>query len=73
MKAADGVLDDIEDTLKHLSQYPKLGRSRPELKKDLWSIVAADHYVVFYIERGASIEVIRVISAQRDVTLEFRI
>ena len=68
-KAADRVLDSINTSIGRLALYPDLGRARPEIQKNLRSMVSG-HYVVFYTPRREAIEVVRVIRAERDVSPE---
>ena len=67
--AADRVLDAIEASLIHLAEYPDLGRGRPEIRKNLRSIVSGN-YLLFYTPRQEAIEVVRIIRAERDISPE---
>jgi toxin ParE1/3/4 len=69
--AAYRFLDALEETCELLAQHPLLGRSRPELGKDLRSLPVGN-YLVFYTAASKGICVIRVIYGGRDLPGIFR-
>ena len=66
VKAADALLNRIEETFDMLAHTPPPGRARSELALKLRSFPVGS-YVIFYIPVSDGIEVIRVMSGRRDV------
>ena len=66
VKAADALLNRIEETFDMLAHTPLAGRARSELALKLRSF-AVGSYVIFYIPVSDGNEVIRVMSGRRDV------
>ncbi|HEX9468898.1 MAG TPA: type II toxin-antitoxin system RelE/ParE family toxin [Bradyrhizobium sp.] len=66
VKAADALLNRIEETFDMLAQTPLAGRARTELALKLRSFPVGS-YVIFYIPVSDGIEVIRVMSGRQDV------
>ena len=66
MSAADKFLDTIEQKCRLISHAPKVGRLRDELAPDVRSF-PADRYIIYYRPSDQGIEVIRVLSASRDI------
>jgi toxin ParE1/3/4 len=64
--ASDEFLDTMNDKFKRLAASPLMGRARPELFRNLRSFPVGN-YVIFYRPLRAGIEVIRVLSAARDI------
>ena len=67
---ADRFIDRIADTCNLLGENPLMGRSRPELAPDLRSFPVGS-YLIFYQPLDDGIEIIRIISAARDVDALF--
>ncbi len=67
---ADRFIDRIADTSKLLGENPLMGRSRPELAPDLRSFPVGS-YLIFYQPLDGGIEIVRIISAARDVDALF--
>ena len=65
--SADRLLGKIEERLDQIAEFPEMGRARPELKQNLRSL-AVGKYVIFYTLRSKSIEVVRVIRGERDIS-----
>jgi toxin ParE1/3/4 len=64
---ADRLLAQIDHILRRkIAVLPALGRSRPELGRDIRSYVIAP-YVVFYRHRGSRVLVERVLHGARDI------
>lgn len=59
-------LTAIEQLFDNLSENPKLGRTRNEIRKGLRSIVKGNH-VVFYRIQSDVITIIRVLHSSRDI------
>ena len=66
IKAADAMLDRIDQTFDMLAQNPLAGRVRDDLALRLRSFPVGS-YVVFYVPAPDGIEVVRVMSGRRDV------
>ena len=64
--AADRLLDRIEEVSFMLAEYPFAGRARPELAENLRSF-PVESLVVFYLPQQDRIDIIRVLSARRDL------
>jgi toxin ParE1/3/4 len=65
-RAADKILDRIEDGLRMLNDNPNAGRSRPELAPELRSF-PIKNYILFYRLNKTGVELIRVLSARLDI------
>ena len=71
-EAARRVVTRLRDMARLLACAPALGRSRPELGRDLRSFVA-DRYVLFYrpLQGATGIEPARVLHGARDLDALF--
>ena len=68
--AAERFLKKINQECKNLATFPKMGRKRDELLKDLRSF-PVDDYLIFYRPIEEGIEILRVISGYRDLSALF--
>jgi toxin ParE1/3/4 len=66
-KAADHVLDVIEQEAKTLALQPLMGRARPELAEGIRCWPTSSSYNVYYYPRDSGITVVRVLHHARDV------
>jgi toxin ParE1/3/4 len=66
LKQADQQLGKIEKKFQLLTQFPRSGPSRDELKPGLRSYVVGE-FVVFYRVGDVYIEVVRVLNGRRDL------
>jgi toxin ParE1/3/4 len=64
--AADRMLDEINQKLRLLSDFPHMGRERTEIDLGVRSFTVKN-YVIFYAAMDDGIEVIRVIRGARDI------
>jgi toxin ParE1/3/4 len=64
--AADGMIDLITDRFLILSEWPRLGRARNDLRRGLRSLPVGD-YVIFYRVARADVVVQRVLHGRRDI------
>ena len=64
--AADGMIDLITDRFLVLSEWPRLGRARNDLRRGLRSLPVGD-YVIFYRISRADVVVQRVLHGRRDI------
>ena len=67
---ADRFIDRIAQVCSLLGENPLMGRSRPELVPDLRSFPVGN-YLIFYQPLVDGIEIVRIISAARDVDALF--
>ena len=67
---ADHFIDRIADTCNLLAENPLMGRSRPELAPDLRSFPVGN-YMILYQPPDDGVQIIRIISAARDVDALF--
>lgn len=65
VRSANKIIDDIEHTLSILFEYPKMGRPRPELGRDILSFPIG-RYVLFYITTKDDLHLVRVLHHARD-------
>jgi toxin ParE1/3/4 len=63
---ADRFLDLIDAKLRTLAEVPGLGRSRPELARDLQSFPFGEYHI-FYRAGQHQIEIVRVLHGARDI------
>lgn len=63
-KAADRLLDEIEDKFGLLSEQPRLGPARPDIAPEL-RYVPVGRYLILYREIADGIEVVRVVHGAR--------
>ena len=63
-KAADHLLDEIEDKFGLLSEQPRLGPARPDIAPEL-RYVPVGRYLILYREMADGIEVVRVVHGAR--------
>ncbi len=68
--AAGHFIQMIEERCDTLAENPSLGRSRPELGRNIRSFPAGN-YVVFYRPTEEGVDVVRVIHGARDITTMF--
>ena len=68
--AAERFLKKINQKCKNLATFPKMGRKRDELLKDLRSF-PVDDYLILYRPIEEGIEILRVISGYRDLSALF--
>lgn len=69
--AADRFLDLLAEKCEMLAKWPEAGRRREELAPRLRSF-PVERYMIFYRQSEHGIEVVRVLSAYRDVGTLFR-
>lgn len=63
---ADRLLDRLDDAAKLIAETPKMGVDRPELLSGLKSFPIGNH-VLYYRVKPDVLELVRVLSASRDV------
>ena len=66
ISAASRFTDTIEEKCGLLAAAPEIGRARPELAPGIRSFPVGN-YVIFYRRGRSGIDVIRVLSAARDI------
>ena len=66
MKAADALLDRIEQAFDMLAQNPLAGRARNDLASKLRSFPVGS-YIIFYIPAADGVEIVRVMNGRQDI------
>ncbi len=70
-QSADRILMQIDGRLNALADMPERGFRRPHIREDLRIVVEGD-YLIFYRIDGASVQIVRIVYARRDLLkLEF--
>lgn len=64
--AAERFLDRLDEVYEVIGVFPESGSPRPELGRDLRSLVA-DQHLVFYRVTDNHIDVVRILAARRDI------
>ena len=64
--AADGVIDAITERFYLLSQYPRLGRARDDLRPGLRSF-AVGEYVIVYTVEDEDVEILHMFHGRQDI------
>ena len=64
--AADGVIDAITDRFCLLSQHPRMGRARDDLRAGLRSF-AVGQYVIIYTIDDEDVEILHVFHGRQDI------
>lgn len=70
IESADSFVDFIYENCKKLSSYPEIGRKRDELIPGI-RYLPIKRYLVFYRIKEKNVEVVRIVSAYRDLDLLF--
>lgn len=63
---ADRLLDRLNDAALLISETPLMGVDRPDLSKDIKSF-PVENYILFYRIKPDVLELVRVLSASRDI------
>ena len=66
VRAADRLLDEIEEKFFLLADHPSLGPSRPDIAPGL-RYLPVRRYLILYREITDGIEIVRVVHGARDV------
>ena len=69
-RIADSIIDLITEKFLFLSDWPRVGRIRNDLRRGFRSFRAAD-YVIFYRITRASVVIQRVLHSRRDMARGF--
>jgi toxin ParE1/3/4 len=64
--AADGVVDAITERFYLLSQYPRMGRSRDDLRPGLRSFPVGQYVIIYTIE-DEDVEILHVFHGRQDI------
>lgn len=66
MRAADGFLDRLDESVQLLSRNKMMGRARDEIAPSLRSFPVGDYLILYKpIENG--VQIVRVVSGYRDL------
>lgn len=72
VEAANSLLDSFTEKFELIAEYPKVGRARPELGRNLRSFPAG-RYVIFYRPKSDAVEIVRVLHSARDIDAIFNL
>jgi toxin ParE1/3/4 len=64
--AADGVIDAITERFYLLSQYPRMGRARDDLRPGLRSFAVGEYVIVYAID-DEDVEILYVFHGRQDI------
>lgn len=71
IKAADKLLDDIDEKCTLLGKNPKIGQARPDISPKM-RYFPVKNYLILYQEQPQGIEIVRVLHGARDLNeIEF--
>ena len=70
-RAADHVLDTLDDAVGLLADNPQLGPARPDIAPELRYLVSGN-YLILYREVTKGAEVVRVLHGARNLSAIFR-
>jgi len=68
-KAADRILDMIENRWQQLAAHPLSGPSRSEVAPDLRHLIVRDYLILYRVSEHA-VEIVRVLHGRRNLTAE---
>ena len=63
---------DISKVFRELTENPKIGKSRPEIRSNLRSFTKGSH-TIYYRVFSSKIRIIRILHVNRDVTQHFHV
>ena len=66
IRAADEVVQRIEETIRTIARHPRSGRPRPEMGVDVYSFPVV-LYVVFYRVERRRVRILRILHGHRDI------
>lgn len=66
-KAADRVLDRLDDAIARLTDHPEIGRARDDIRPDLRYLVCGS-YMMLYRIIGAGVGIVRTVHGRRDLS-----
>ena len=68
--AADRLIDAITERTKQLSEFPELGRLRPDIAEAARSLNVGNYLILYHVA-ARSIHIVRVVHGARDLTKLF--
>ena len=71
IRAADALIDLLDDKARMLAEWPTAGPARPELAPSLRSYPVGQ-YLIFYRPSKGGIEVVRVVHGHRNLRRVFK-
>lgn len=66
-RAADEVLDEIQDAIEALVEHPRMGHRREDLANESLRVWPVHSYLIVYRPETQPLEVVRVVSGYRDL------
>jgi len=70
-KRADNYLDSLKELFWQLTQLPKMGVERDELRPKMRSF-AVDTHIIFYLLQKKQVEIVRVLHGRQDSLKHFK-
>lgn len=70
-RAANALLERIDEKFVNLSHFPFMGRARSSLAPGVRSVIVG-MYVIFYVVERDRIDVVRIIDGRMDIDEEFK-
>ena len=67
-KQADKYLSELEACFIELTEFPKLGKQRPDINAAYRSL-HRQHHIIFYRQQQGRIEIIRVLHERMDIKM----
>jgi toxin ParE1/3/4 len=68
--AADRLIDSVQQRTGQLSEFPELGRSRPDIADAARSLNVGNYLILYRIE-ARTVEIVRIVHGARDLTTLF--
>lgn len=66
----DNLIEEIKQTVFQLSQFPYMGKERPEVSKGLYFFPSGNYLILYRITQN-NIVIIRILHCSRDVSKIF--
>lgn len=65
-RAADRVLDRLDETARHLAGHPEMGAARDDIRTGLRSLISGP-YLLLYRVTDPGVEIVRAVHGRRDL------
>jgi toxin ParE1/3/4 len=70
--AAERTVDDLERTMRLISEMPGIGHVRPELAGGAYRFFPVGSYLIVYLPGASPLSIVRVLHQARDITQHFK-
>jgi toxin ParE1/3/4 len=67
IERADRLVDAISDRFHLLSDHPRLGRERPDLRPGLRSFPVGDYVIIYGIDDSDDVRILHILHGRRDI------